>query len=47
MPDRLPRRVVVDSDGGIDDLAALRYLLGQREIETVAVTTVHGNVAVE
>jgi inosine-uridine nucleoside N-ribohydrolase len=39
-------RLVVDSDGGIDDAAALSWLAGQRDVELAAVTAVGGNVAV-
>lgn len=39
------RRVVVDTDGGIDDAAALWYLLTHPQVDVVAVTVVHGNVA--
>ncbi len=39
-----PVPVLVDTDGGIDDAAALWWLLGRRDIEVVAVTTVHGNI---
>ncbi len=39
--------VVVDTDGGVDDAAALWYLLTQPEIEVVAITAVWGNVDVD
>lgn len=39
-------RLVVDSDGGIDDAAALSWLAGRSEVELAAVTAVGGNVAV-
>ncbi|GII82532.1 nucleoside hydrolase [Sphaerisporangium siamense] len=38
-----PRRVVVDTDMGIDDACALLYLAGRPEAEVVAVTSVAGN----
>jgi purine nucleosidase len=47
MPDHpppAPHRVVVDTDGGIDDAAALWYLLTHPHVEVVGVTVVHGNV---
>lgn len=40
-------RVVVDTDGGIDDAAALWYLLTHPQVDVVAVTVVHGNVALD
>jgi purine nucleosidase len=44
-PDRIP--VVVDTDGGIDDAAALWYLLTHPRVDVVAVTVVHGNVPLD
>ncbi len=41
------RPVVVDTDGGIDDAAALWYVLTHPEIEVVGVTAVWGNVGVD
>ncbi|MCP2165139.1 nucleoside hydrolase [Goodfellowiella coeruleoviolacea] len=38
------RRLVVDTDPGVDDAVALLYLVDQPEVEIVAVGTVHGNV---
>lgn len=40
-------RIIVDADPGIDDALALYYLRAQREIEIVAIGTVHGNVPVQ
>jgi purine nucleosidase len=40
-------RVIVDTDGGIDDAAALWYLLTHPQVDVVAITVVHGNVALE
>ncbi|WP_214410426.1 nucleoside hydrolase [Sphaerisporangium fuscum] len=42
-----PRRVVVDTDTGIDDACALLYLAGRPETEITAVTSVFGNCAEE
>ena len=42
-----PRPVVVDTDGGVDDAAALWYLLLDPTIEIVAITIVWGNVDVD
>lgn len=50
MPDRPPSeplRVIVDTDGGIDDAAALWYLLTHPAVEVVAITVVHGNVPLD
>ena len=38
------RRVIVDTDGGVDDAAALWFLLGEPTIDVVAITIVWGNV---
>ena len=40
-------RVVVDTDGGIDDAAALWYLLTHPQVDVVAITVVHGNVPLD
>lgn len=37
------RRVVVDTDAGLDDAHALMYLLAQPDVELVGITTVFGN----
>jgi purine nucleosidase len=42
-----PRRVVVDTDTGIDDALALLYLAGRPGAEIAAVTSVFGNCTVE
>lgn len=42
-----PRPVIVDTDGGVDDAAALWYLLTTPSVDIVAITVVHGNVATE
>lgn len=45
---RMPRRrVVVDTDTGIDDALALMYLAAQPEVELVAITAVYGNCVVD
>ncbi|WP_433238130.1 nucleoside hydrolase [Streptosporangium sp. CA-135522] len=41
------RRVVVDTDTGIDDAHALLYLAGRPDAEIVAITSVFGNCAEE
>lgn len=38
------RRVVLDMDVGIDDALAILYLAGQRDVQIVALGSVHGNV---
>jgi purine nucleosidase len=39
-------RLVIDSDGGIDDAAAITWLCGRPDVELAAVTAVGGNVDV-
>lgn len=39
--------MIIDTDGGVDDAAALWYALTSPEAEVVAITVVHGNVPVE
>lgn len=40
------RRILFDTDPGVDDAIALAYLLGRPDADLVAVTTVHGNAPV-
>ncbi|WGW11821.1 nucleoside hydrolase [Saxibacter everestensis] len=39
--------IIVDTDTGIDDALALLYLLGKRNVEVSAITSVYGNTPVE
>jgi purine nucleosidase len=41
------QRIIVDTDAGIDDAMALLYALRSPGVRIEAITTVHGNVAVE
>ncbi|ELR19118.1 inosineuridine preferring nucleoside hydrolase [Acanthamoeba castellanii str. Neff] len=41
MAEGRPRKVIVDTDGGIDDLLALALALKSPEVEIIAITTVH------
>jgi len=41
------KRVIIDTDPGIDDTAAILFALGSPEIQVEALTTVFGNVSVE
>ncbi|HLI25196.1 MAG TPA: nucleoside hydrolase [Acidimicrobiales bacterium] len=43
--DRVP--LVIDTDGGVDDAAALWYLLGCPQVDVLGITAVWGNVGVE
>jgi inosine-uridine nucleoside N-ribohydrolase len=43
----MPRRVIFDTDPGVDDAMALFFLLRSPELELDAITTVFGNVDVE
>lgn len=40
-------RVILDTDGGVDDALAILYLLNSPGVRIDAITTVHGNVPVE
>ena len=43
----LRRKVVIDTDAGLDDAQAILLALAHRdELDVVAITTVHGNVDV-
>jgi purine nucleosidase len=44
---RVTRRVIVDTDTGIDDALALLYLCAQPEVEIVGVTAVYGNCVID
>jgi inosine-uridine nucleoside N-ribohydrolase len=46
-PNAKPRRVIFDTDPGVDDAMALFFLLRSPELTLDAVTTVYGNVDVE
>ena len=41
------KRVIIDTDPGIDDMAAILMALASPELEVVAVTTIFGNASVE
>lgn len=41
------RRVLVDTDTGLDDAHSLMYLLAQPDVEIEAITTIYGNTPVE
>ncbi|WP_200224307.1 nucleoside hydrolase [Rhodoferax fermentans] len=43
----LPRKVIYDTDPGVDDAMALYYALAHPDIEVVGITTTFGNVYVE
>src|SRR6266567_6147545 len=45
--ERLMRRIILDTDPGIDDALALLLALASPEIQLEAVTTVSGNVHVD
>lgn len=40
----MSRRIIIDTDPGIDDAMAIYYALGAAELEVVALTTIFGNV---
>ena len=41
------KRVIIDTDPGIDDTAALLFAFGSAELEVEALTTIFGNVSLE
>ena len=43
----MPRRVIIDTDPGIDDALALLLALQSPELDVAAITTVSGNVPVK
>lgn len=43
----MPRKIIFDTDPGIDDTMAIFYALKSPELEVVGLTTVFGNVGVE
>ncbi|MHB1968743.1 MAG: nucleoside hydrolase [Acidimicrobiales bacterium] len=43
----MPRRIVIDTDPGVDDAVAILLALASPELEVVALTTVAGNVDLE
>ena len=47
MPNPLPRKVIFDTDPGVDDAMALYYALAHPAIKVVGITTTFGNVSVE
>jgi inosine-uridine nucleoside N-ribohydrolase len=42
-----PRKIVIDTDPGIDDAMAIFYALASPELEVVGLTTIFGNVETE
>jgi purine nucleosidase len=47
MAERKPRRIIFDTDPGVDDAMALFLLLRSPELQLDAVTTVYGNVDID
>jgi inosine-uridine nucleoside N-ribohydrolase len=47
MSNTLPRKVIFDTDPGVDDAMALYYALAHPAIEVLGITTTFGNVTVE
>ncbi len=43
----MPVRLIIDTDGGVDDAVALWYALTAPEVEVLAITVVHGNVPLD
>jgi inosine-uridine nucleoside N-ribohydrolase len=42
-----PKRVIIDTDPGVDDAAAILFALGSPELRVEAITTVYGNAELE
>ena len=47
MTNKTPRRVIVDTDCGVDDAFALFFLLASPEVDIVGIATTHGTTTVE
>jgi inosine-uridine nucleoside N-ribohydrolase len=47
MSNTLPRKVIFDTDPGVDDAMALYYALAHPAVDVVGITTTFGNVSVE
>ena len=47
MTQSTPRKVIFDTDPGVDDAMALYYALAHPGIDVVGITTTFGNVRVE
>ena len=47
MPTPNPKRVIIDADPGIDDMAAILMALGSDELRIEAVTTIFGNASMD
>ena len=47
MPPVPPLKLVIDTDGGVDDAVAIWWAATSPAVEIVAITTVHGNVDVD
>ena len=47
MQNTLPRKVIYDTDPGVDDAMALYYALAHTGVDVVGITTTFGNVTVE
>ncbi|MDQ1366745.1 MAG: hypothetical protein QOE57_2787 [Acidimicrobiaceae bacterium] len=43
----MPRPVIIDTDGGVDDAAAIWWALLEPELDVIAVTVVWGNIALD
>jgi len=43
----MPRKIIIDTDPGIDDAMAIIYALASPELDVIGLTTVFGNAYVE
>lgn len=43
----MPRKIIIDTDPGVDDAMAIQFALGAPSLDLIALTTVFGNVSVE
>ena len=43
----MPRKIIIDTDPGIDDSMAIFYALNSPEIELLGLTTIFGNASTE
>ena len=43
----MARKIIIDTDPGIDDAMAISFALSSPELDVIGLTTIYGNVPVE